>query len=35
MTQAMTEFTQAQIQEQASLQARAQMPKTTLFDFLR
>src|SRR5579864_1378977 len=35
MTQAITEFTQSQIQEQASLQARAQMPKTTLFDFLR
>ena len=35
MTQAITEFSQSQIQEQASLQARAQMPKTTLFDFLR
>jgi flagellin-like hook-associated protein FlgL len=35
MAQAITEFSQSQIQEQASLQARAQMPKTTLFDFLR
>lgn len=35
MTQAITELNQAQIQEQASLQARAQMPKTSLFDFLR
>jgi flagellar hook-associated protein 3 FlgL len=35
MAQAITEFTQGQLQEQASLQARAQVPKTTLFDFLR
>jgi flagellar hook-associated protein 3 FlgL len=35
MAQAITEFNQGQLQEQASLQARAQMPKTSLFDFLR
>lgn len=35
MTEAIMELNQSQIQEQASLQARAQMPKTTLFDFLR
>jgi flagellar hook-associated protein 3 FlgL len=35
MTEAITELNQTQIQEQATLQARAQMPKTSLFDFLR
>jgi flagellar hook-associated protein 3 FlgL len=35
MTAAITELNQTQIQEQATLQARAQMPKTSLFDFLR
>jgi len=35
MAEAITEFSQGQLQEQASLQARAQVPKTTLFDFLR
>jgi flagellin-like hook-associated protein FlgL len=35
MTQAITELTQSQIQQQASMQARAQMPRTSLFDFLR
>ncbi|MBZ5591151.1 MAG: hypothetical protein LAP39_02875 [Acidobacteriia bacterium] len=35
LTQAILELNQSQIQEQASLQARAQMPKTSLFDYLR
>ena len=35
MAQAITELNQSQIQQQASLQARAQMPKTSLFDYLR
>jgi len=35
MTQAILELNQSQIQQQTSLQARGQMPKTSLFDFLR
>ena len=35
LTQAIVELNQSQLQEQASLQARAQMPKTSLFDYLR
>jgi len=35
MTTAITELNQTQIQEQATLQARAQTPKTSLFDYLR
>jgi len=35
MTTAITEINQTQIQEQATLQARAQTPKTSLFDYLR
>ncbi|HVP46248.1 MAG TPA: flagellin [Bryobacteraceae bacterium] len=35
LTQAITELNQTQIQEQATLQARAQMPRTSLFDYLR
>jgi hypothetical protein len=34
LTQAITELTQTQIQEQATLQARAQTPRTSLFDYL-
>jgi flagellar hook-associated protein 3 FlgL len=35
IAQAITELNQSQIQQQASLQARAQVPKTSLFDYLR
>ena len=34
MTSAILDLTQAQTQEQAALGARAQIPRTTLFDFL-
>ena len=34
MTQSILELTQAQTQQQAALQSRAQLPRTTLFDFL-
>ena len=34
MSQSITEMTQAQTQYQAALTSRAQMPRTTLFDFL-
>lgn len=34
MTEAITELTQAQTQQQAALESRAQMPRTTLFDYL-
>lgn len=34
MTGAIQEFTQEQIQQQAALESRAQMPRTTLFDYL-
>jgi flagellin-like hook-associated protein FlgL len=34
LTSAMLELTQAQTQQQAALTARAQMPRTTLFNFL-
>ena len=34
ITQAILEMTQAQIQQQAALQARAHLPRTTLFDYL-
>jgi flagellar hook-associated protein 3 FlgL len=35
MTDAILHLTQAQTQQQAALAARAQLPRTTLFDFLR
>ena len=34
LTQAVTELNQAQLQQQAALQSRARLPRTTLFDFL-
>jgi flagellar hook-associated protein 3 FlgL len=34
ITQAILEMTQAQTQEQAALQSRARLPRTTLFDYL-
>jgi flagellar hook-associated protein 3 FlgL len=34
LTQAVTELNQAQLQQQAALQSRARIPRTTLFDFL-
>jgi flagellar hook-associated protein 3 FlgL len=34
LTQAVTELSQAQLQQQAALQSRARIPRTTLFDFL-
>lgn len=34
VSQAILEFTQAQTQQQAALQVRAKMPRTTLFDYL-
>jgi flagellar hook-associated protein 3 FlgL len=35
MTEAILELSQGQVQQQASLQAQAQRPRTSLFDFLR
>jgi len=34
LTQAVTELNQAQLQQQAALQSRARIPRTTLFDYL-
>ncbi|HEX5430711.1 MAG TPA: flagellin [Bryobacteraceae bacterium] len=34
MTAAIEDFTQAQVQQQAALESRAQMPRATLFDYL-
>jgi flagellar hook-associated protein 3 FlgL len=34
LTQAITELNQAQLQQQAALQSRARIPRTTLFDYL-
>jgi len=34
LPQAILEMNQAQIQEQAALQSRAQLPRTTLFNYL-
>ncbi len=34
MTSAITDMTQAQTQEQAALEAEAEIPKQTLFDYL-
>jgi flagellin-like hook-associated protein FlgL len=34
LTEAVLELTQGQTQQQASLQSRAQIPRSTLFDFL-
>jgi flagellin-like hook-associated protein FlgL len=34
VTQSILEMTQASTQEQAALQARAHLPRTTLFDYL-
>ncbi|HKW96613.1 MAG TPA: hypothetical protein VJN43_02720 [Bryobacteraceae bacterium] len=35
LTEAILELNQGQVQQQAALQSRAQMPRTSLFDFLR
>ena len=34
LTQSITELNQAQLQQQAALQSRAKIPRTTLFDYL-
>jgi len=35
LTQAILDLTQSQTQQQAALQSRAMLPRTTLFDFLK
>jgi flagellin-like hook-associated protein FlgL len=34
MAQSITELNQAQLQQQAALQSRGKVPRTTLFDYL-